>query len=230
MGAIDSKDACALPQASLALDIGGTKIAGAVMALVAGAQPRIVARKTVPTEAERGGDAVLSTVVLLARELAAQADAPLCGIGVSTAGRVDANDGSIAYANEIMPGWTGQPVGAALEGAEYKHGVDAAGAGNTDYLDVGRIIQSVGACEVCAGVGTPVAAESHDFRCEFFILYLHIASTSAIICLLAKPLRSIAPDIQATVQAPQPWQTASLTEATRLVSVFPPPRRNSLST
>ena len=117
MGAIDSKDACALPQASLALDIGGTKIAGAVVALEDGAQPRIVTRKTVPTEAARGGEAVLSTVVALAQELADGAETPLAGIGVSTAGRVDAHDGSIAYANEIMPGWTGQPVGAALKEA-----------------------------------------------------------------------------------------------------------------
>lgn len=117
MGAIDSKDACALPQASLALDIGGTKIAGAVVALEDGAQPRIVTRKTVPTEAARGGDAVLATVVALAQELADAAEGELAGIGVSTAGRVDAHDGSIAYANEIMPGWTGQPVKTALEDA-----------------------------------------------------------------------------------------------------------------
>lgn len=117
MGTIDSKDACALPQASLALDIGGTKIAGAIVALEGGAQPRIVARKTVPTEAARGGDAVLATVIALARELADAAEGTLAGIGVSTAGRVDAHDGSIAYANEIMPGWTGQPLGAALEDA-----------------------------------------------------------------------------------------------------------------
>lgn len=117
MGAIDSKDACALPQASLALDIGGTKIAGAVVALEDGAQPLIVTRKTVPTEAARGGDAVLATVVALAQELADAAEGELAGIGVSTAGRVDAHDGSIAYANEIMPGWTGQPVGAALKEA-----------------------------------------------------------------------------------------------------------------
>lgn len=117
MGAIDSKDACALPQASLALDIGGTKIAGAVLALEDGAQPRIVTRKTVPTEAARGGEAVLATVVALAQELADGAETPLAGIGVSTAGRVDAHDGSIAYANEIMPGWTGQPVKTALEDA-----------------------------------------------------------------------------------------------------------------
>lgn len=117
MGAIDSKDACALPQVSLALDIGGTKIAGAVVALEGGTQPRIVTRKTVPTEAARGGEAVLATVVALAQELADAAEGALAGIGVSTAGRVDAHDGSIAYANEIMPGWTGQPVGAALKEA-----------------------------------------------------------------------------------------------------------------
>lgn len=115
MGAIDSKDACALPQASLALDIGGTKIAGAIVSLEDGAQPRIVTRKTVPTEAARGGDAVLATVVALARELMRDADGPLRGIGVSSAGRIDAHDGSIAYANEIMPGWIGQPLGATLE-------------------------------------------------------------------------------------------------------------------
>lgn len=117
MGTIDSKDACALPQASLALDIGGTKIAGAVVALEDGAQPRIVARKTVPTEAARGGEAVLATVVALARELMQNADGPLRGIGVSSAGRIDAHDGSIAYANEIMPGWMGQPLGATLKEA-----------------------------------------------------------------------------------------------------------------
>lgn len=112
-----TKDACGFPRASLALDIGGTKIAGAVVLSEPGAAPRITMRETVPTEALRGGEAVLATVVDLAKKLAAAADGPLAGIGVSTAGRVDANDGSIAYANEIMPGWTGQPVRKALEEA-----------------------------------------------------------------------------------------------------------------
>ena len=35
-----------------------------------------------------------------------------------------------------------------------------------------------------------------------------------MICLLEKPLRSIAPDIHATVHAPQPWHTAGVTCAT----------------
>ena len=112
-----TKDACGFPRASLALDIGGTKIAGAVVSNEPGAAPRITVCETVPTEASRGGEAVLATVVELAKKLAAAAGEPLAGIGVSTAGRVDANDGSIAYANEIMPGWTNQPVRKALEEA-----------------------------------------------------------------------------------------------------------------
>ena len=36
------------------------------------------------------------------------------GVGVATAGRVDVNTGNIAFANEIMPGWLGQPLGDAL--------------------------------------------------------------------------------------------------------------------
>lgn len=112
-----STDACASPQASLALDIGGTKIAGAVLVHDEGALPRIVSRKTIPTNASRGGKAVLADVVSLACELSHSTELPLAGIGVSSAGRVDAHDGSISYANEIMPGWTGQPVKAALEDA-----------------------------------------------------------------------------------------------------------------
>ena len=38
----------------------------------------------------------------------------------------------------------------------------------------------------------------------FGFFYRHIASTSAMICLVENPFRSIAPDGQVTVQAPQP--------------------------
>ena len=93
-------------------------------------------------------------------------------------------------------------IRTALERAEDEHGIHAAGAGNADDLNLRGVIQSVIACQVCTGVRAPVAAEGNDFR--FIFGHLHIASTSAIICLLAKPLRSIAPDGQATVQQPQP--------------------------
>ena len=81
--------------------------------------------------------------------------------------------------------------------------------------------------QVSAGIGAPVTAERHNKR--LVSIYLHIASTSAIICLVVKPRRSIAPDMQATVQAPQPWHTASLTTATRRSLVVRSGMRNSLS-
>lgn len=110
-------DACEVSQASLALDIGGTKIAGAIVMRKAGETPRVVFREEVATKAQQGGTAVLGRVVKLAQQLAAKSEGNLAGIGVATAGRVNAERGCIAYANEIMPGWTGQPVRAALEDA-----------------------------------------------------------------------------------------------------------------
>ena len=67
-----------------------------------------------------------------------------------------------------------------------------------------------------------VTAECHDLGSEFFFcFYRHIASTSAKICLLENPCRSIAPDGQVTVHAPQPWQRALFTTAILLVSRIP---------
>lgn len=115
--------AVASPFAVAAIDIGGTKVAGALLRYAdRGHKPEIVLRRQVATEAARGGAAVLQTVVGLACDLLAaarEADAglPVLGVGVGTAGRVDASDGSIAYANDIMPGWMGQPLGDALRDA-----------------------------------------------------------------------------------------------------------------
>ena len=53
-------------------------------------------------------------------------------------------------------------------------------------------------------LGAPVAAKCNNFGFELIYSILHIASTSAIICLLENPFKSIAPDGQATVHAPQP--------------------------
>ena len=119
-------------------------------------------------------------------------------------------------------------VGAPLERAKHEQRIHAAGAGNADDLDIRRIGQTVGAGQIGARIGAPVAAEGNDLRLKF-VVYLHIASTSAMIWLLEKPFRSIAPEGQATVQAPHPWQTASLTEATRRRSLVRLGPVNSLS-
>lgn len=105
------------PFSVIAVDVGGTKIACASVRYDReGEPPVVVGRRSVATCAREGGEAVLDRIVGIVADVKASmpSDAPLVGIGVGTAGRVDARDGSIAYANEIMPGWTGRPVAARL--------------------------------------------------------------------------------------------------------------------
>ena len=120
-------------------------------------------------------------------------------------------------------------VSASLEGTEDEYGIYTARTGYSDDIYTFGVRKSVVSSQVSTRIGAPITAESHDLRFEF-VVYLHIASTSAMICEVAKPLRSIAPDGHATVQAPHPWQTASLTVATRLIATVLSGIRNSLST
>jgi len=101
----------------ISVDVGGTKIAGALVNYAAeGEPPAISERRSVPTDPARGGAAVLGSIVALATELAELGEAPL-GVGVGTAGVVDPASGSIRHAVSIMPGWLGQPVKARLQEA-----------------------------------------------------------------------------------------------------------------
>lgn len=104
------------PVSVVSVDVGGTKIAGALVTYrKEGSCPSIDHTASVPTDAADGGAVVLERIVSLVSELIKLASGEIAGIGVGTAGRVSALDGSIAHANEIMPGWTGQPVKARLE-------------------------------------------------------------------------------------------------------------------
>ncbi len=110
----------ASPFAVIGIDVGGTKIAGGIVYYTSReADPEVRLYRSVPTEAKRGGAAVLDTIVALVGELLDSASetvgGPVLGVGVAAAGRISQTDGSIAYANEILPGWTGQPVQARLE-------------------------------------------------------------------------------------------------------------------
>lgn len=106
------------PCSVVALDIGGTKIAGAVVSYAEDGQaPAITHRSSCATAASQGGEAVLARVVALARDLVDAAGGQVCGVGVAAAGCIDPQDGSVYYANDIMPGWSGQPLAAALHDA-----------------------------------------------------------------------------------------------------------------
>ena len=113
-------------------------------------------------------------------------------------------------------------VSTFFKGTEDKHWIYTAGAWYADDLYISRIRKTAASCKVCTCVAAPVTAECHDLRSEFFFcFYRYIASTSAKICLLENPWRSIAPDGQVTVHAPQPWQRALFTTAILLVSRIP---------
>ncbi|MGW3957271.1 ROK family protein, partial [Streptomyces sp. NPDC004752] len=88
-----------------ALDIGGTKIAGA---LVDG-HGRIHVRAQRPTPAQQDGETVMRAVAEVLGELATSA---LWGrarsVGIGSAGPVDASAGTVSPVN--VPGWRGFPL------------------------------------------------------------------------------------------------------------------------
>ena len=91
------------------VDIGGTKIATAIMEYPAdGSVPHPVFEAEVPTEAQEGGEAVFQRIeASIKAALEANPDVEVLGVGIGAAGVVDPKTGAIAYANEIMPGWSG---------------------------------------------------------------------------------------------------------------------------
>ena len=102
------------PCTVIAIDLGGTKIAGALVRYGEEGAPSIAARCSAPTEPLRGGEAVLQSVIDVALEMQRQAAGEeLAGVGIAAAGCISPRDGSVLYANGIMPGWTGQPLAAA---------------------------------------------------------------------------------------------------------------------
>ena len=93
-----------LPQENalvIGLDIGGSKtLAGLVSR--SGVIKRTEQVATAPSP-----PAILSAARSLCESLIAAADAPVLGIGIGSAGIIDADEGSVIFANENLPGWTG---------------------------------------------------------------------------------------------------------------------------
>lgn len=140
------------------VDIGGTKIACAVMEYPAdGSRPRPVYEREVPTGAAEGGEAVYARIEEAVRTaLASDPDREVLGVGIGSAGVVDPKTGSIAYANEIMPGWSGIELGPRLREAldmpvAVVGDVQAHALGEAHW-GVGRGRHSV----LCLGIGTGI--------------------------------------------------------------------------
>lgn len=121
-----------------ALDMGGTKIKGCLFE-----DGRLLQVSDVDAEAWRGGTHFLERGAELL-----SAFGPFDALGVSTAGQVDPRSGSIRYANENIPGYTGMDVRGFFEerfgkqtavvndvyAAALGEGAQGAARGRRDYL------------------------------------------------------------------------------------------------
>lgn len=97
----------------LALDIGGTKLA---VALIEGCSVRL--KRTLPTPAAEGPDAVVSAAAAGAADLLAAWHGPApVSVGVASAGVVEAGGKVRAMSPELLPGWHGFPLVDELSAA-----------------------------------------------------------------------------------------------------------------
>lgn len=111
-----------------ALDIGGTSIKTGIW------EDGILKDiKEYDTNAKAGGRAVIEKAITILREYEG-----FDRIGISTAGQVNSKEGSIRYANENIPGYTGMRVKSILEEAFHvpvavENDVNAAAIGEAAY-------------------------------------------------------------------------------------------------
>lgn len=97
----------------VAVDLGGTKTAGAVVAH----DGSVRARASIPTAAREGGTVILDATTALVRDLLRQAahlGDEAVAVGVGSAGVIDAGAGRVVSATDAISGWAGVDLGGEL--------------------------------------------------------------------------------------------------------------------
>ncbi|QRG70172.1 ROK family protein [Brevibacillus choshinensis] len=84
---------------AIGIDVGGTKIRGSLIR----EDGILVTVREIPTEANRGGKAVMERIALLIRELSSE---EIIGVGIGATGQVGLH-GEILSATETFPVWAG---------------------------------------------------------------------------------------------------------------------------
>jgi len=152
----------------IGVDLGGTKTAAGTVSR----DGAVGALRTVPTPAQAGPAAILDAVADLVRAVAADAGAPVLGLGVGTAGVVDVTTGTIVSATDAIPGWTGTDVAGGLRDrladltagpVHVENDVDAHAAGEA-WLGAGAGLASVLMVAVGTGVGGAVVLDGRPLR------------------------------------------------------------------
>ncbi len=141
---------------SIGIDIGGTKILGALVDL----EGKILVELRVPSPAQ-DPDLMVSTVVQLIEDLTSQATDVIAGVGVAAAGFIDADQAQILYAPNLN--WRNEPLRERLQ-QRISHPVfienDANAAGWAEYkFGAGRGSKDMAMLTLGTGVGGAIIAD-----------------------------------------------------------------------
>ncbi|QIK84677.1 ROK family protein [Sanguibacter sp. HDW7] len=136
---------------TIGVDLGGTKIAGALVA-PDGAIVGDVVR--VPTPAADGGEAVLAAILGVVAHLR-RTHGSVDAVGVAAAGVID-TEGRVVSATDLLPGWAGTPVSQRVAEAT---GLPAATLNDVHAAALGEATHGAGrgaGVMLLAAVGTGV--------------------------------------------------------------------------
>lgn len=170
----------------LALDIGGTKIAWAIIT----DSLEIVERGSIPTDASSGGPAVAEKIAHLAAELNERVG--VRGVGIASAGVIDPETGDVIFATDTMPGWSGTKLGDIVReatGLPVWAVNDVHGHGYGEALrGAGRGFDTVLACAVGTGIGGALIRRGeidfgdHNLAGHFGHIHHHAAADQLCSC------------------------------------------------
>jgi glucokinase len=152
---------------AIGIDIGGSKIAAAIIGLDGSVAEPISA----PTPVANGPAAILETVVTLVRRLLETAAAQgrvISAVGIGSAGHVDYTNGVIVYASGTLPGWAGTALAAQIHTAldlpvVVENDVNALAIGESRF-GAGQQFDEVLYVAVGTGVGGAMMREGRLWR------------------------------------------------------------------
>jgi glucokinase len=149
--------------ATLALDVGGTKIAAGLV----GADGALIYTATRPTRGDQGAEVVWAVVADLLADVLAEAGGRVGAVGIGSAGPVDVNAGTVSPIN--IPGWRGfglrDRVAAAVPGVPVALGGDGVCMALGEHRHgAGRGTRSMLGMVVSTGVGGGLVLDGAPFH------------------------------------------------------------------
>jgi glucokinase len=147
----------------LAVDIGGTKIAAAVV----DRNGTVLARTEMPTEPERGYPAAISRLKDALHSLRNQCGRTIGGIGIGSTGPIDPWTGVYGEVG-TLPGWAGSPLAADLEhsfgvSVAVENDADAAALAEASW-GAGRGAASLIYVTISTGIGAGIMLDGRLYR------------------------------------------------------------------